>query len=78
MNDRPIHLPPSTVPHQEPSVTCPVWITQSNLDGLQALIKWLEGFESAGKGRVPGSFELISFYRTLCSSIQAHYKPEKQ
>lgn len=66
MNDRPIHLP-------ERSVTCPVWITQENLDGLQALIKFLEGYEAAGKGTVSGSFELTMFYRQLRDAISEHY-----
>jgi hypothetical protein len=73
-NDRPIHLLNyehicKKEPHQEPSVTVPVWITQSSLDGLQALIRILEGMEKGGNGRISGSFELVSFYRTLQSSI---------
>lgn len=73
MNDRPIHLRPSTQPHTEASVTCPVWLTQSSLDGMQAMIQFCSGMEAAGKGRIPGSFEIVMFYRTLCDAVRKHY-----
>ena len=76
MADRPIHLPPSSVPHLEPSVTCPVWITQSSLDGMLMLLTFCQGMEAAGKGRIDGSFELTMFYRTLRSAIQDHLRPK--
>lgn len=62
------------MPHTEASVTCPVWITQSTLDGLSMLNTWLEGFHGAGKGQVPGHHELVMFYRTLRSAVAEHYK----
>ncbi len=73
-NDRPIHLlkyPSICTPKecQDDSVVVPVWITQSTLDGLQALIQFLAGVEGRGEGRVPGNHELVMFYRTLGSSI---------
>ena len=78
-NDRPIHLSDLKIckkePHSEPSVTVPVWITQSNLDGLQAVIRVIEGMERSGQGRISGSFELTMFYRQLCSAIS---KAEQQ
>ena len=69
-NDRPIHIAELTgiytpTPHAEPSVTLPIWITQSSLDGLQALIRYCEGYEHNGKGRVTGGFELVMFYREI-------------
>lgn len=74
INDKPIHLAELEIckrePHSEPSVNVPVWITQSSLDGLQALIQFCNGAEHSGGGRVPGSFELIMFYRTLGSCIR--------
>lgn len=73
-NDRPFHLAELSMyvkqAHTEPSVTVPVWITQSTLDGLQALIRFHEGHLAAGKGMVSGSHELIMFYRTLVDSIR--------
>jgi len=74
LSDRPIHLLEyecicKRQPYTEPSVTVPVWITQSSLDGLQALIRYCEGYEHNGKGRVQGSFELVMFYRTLKECI---------
>jgi len=72
-NDRPIHLARLSIcdrhPNHDDSVRVPVWITQSNLDGLQAMIQFCGGLEAAGKGRVPGSFELTMFYRQLQSAI---------
>jgi len=81
ITDPPLHLPPSTQPHTEASITCPIWVTQSNLDGIQALMQWCEGFEASGKGRVPGSFELTMFMRTIKRNIREHLdaqKPETQ
>lgn len=73
-NDRPIHLSQYSIcsrqPNADDSVVVPVWITQSNLDGLQAMIQFCGGLEVAGKGRVPGSFELVMFYRQLQSAIR--------
>lgn len=74
-NDMPIHLSNYQIcrererPQTEPSVVVPVWITQSSLDGLNALIHYCSGVENSGKGRLPGSFELVMFYRQLRSSI---------
>lgn len=72
MSDMPIHLPPSGQPGTEASVTCPVWITQGALDGIAMLLAYCDGVEAAGRGRLPGSFELIMHYRQLRSAIQAH------
>ena len=72
-NDRPIHLEGLAIckkrAYTEASVTVPVCITQSSLDGLQAMIRFCEGMEAAGKGRISGSFELVMFYRTLSTCI---------
>ena len=72
--DRPIHLTNYSIckrePHSQPSVEVPVWITQSSLDGMQALIQFINGLEAAGKGQVPGGFDLIMFYRQLDSAIR--------
>jgi hypothetical protein len=48
-----------------------VRITQSSLDGLQALIQWCDGFKHR-HDVVPGSFELVMFYRELRHSIEEH------
>lgn len=78
MSDMPIHLPPSSIPGQEPSVTCPVWITQSALDGIAMLLAYCAAVEASGKGRVAGSFELMMHYRNLKSAIsEAKNKPTK-
>jgi hypothetical protein len=73
-NDRPIHLLEyehicKKEPYSEPSVTVPVWITQSSLDGLNALIRYCEGYEHNGRGRVSGGHELVMFYRQLQTAI---------
>ena len=65
MNDAPIHLRKlsyfESQEMQEDSVTVPIWITQSSLDGMCALIHYCHGVE----GTPPGSFELTMFYRTI-------------
>jgi hypothetical protein len=77
MNDRPIHLPPSTEPSREPSITVPVWITQSNLDGLHALMQWLDGFIDAKGGTIPGHFELVMHFRQIRSAINNFKEKQK-
>jgi hypothetical protein len=67
-----IHLPPSADPHSQPSVTVPVWITQSSLDGLNTLITYCEAIERHGNnGSVPGLFDTIMFYRTLYQAVRS-------
>lgn len=45
--------------------------SQNELDGLNALIHWCDGFEKSGKGRVPGHFELVMLYRSLAAAIRS-------
>lgn len=61
-NDLPIHL-------NTESKNLTVTLFQSQLDGLCALIHFCEGIEASGKGRVPGSFELIMHYRELTRRV---------
>ena len=75
MTDRPIHLHHyknivRDMPHHDPSVEVPVWITQSSLDGMITLMNFCDGFEKGGNGKVPGSFELLMFYRTIRDNLQ--------
>lgn len=74
LNDAPIHLTNYKIckksAHTEAQVTVPVFITQSNLDAIQALIKWIAGFQAGGnRADVPGGFELMMHYRSLASAI---------
>ena len=61
-NDLPIHL-------NADHVNIPVTLFQSQLDGLCALIHFCDGLNQAGKGRVPGSFELVMHYRELRNRV---------
>jgi hypothetical protein len=76
-NERPFHLAELAMykhkpgGYAEPSVTVPICVTQSALDGLNTLIRLLEGYQLAKSGQIPGHFELIMFYRTLTGSIHA-------
>lgn len=74
MTDKPIHLADFAItqkePNSEPSVTVPVWITQSSLDGLFELMRFLDGLSRGSDGIIPGSFELTMFYRTLFAAIR--------
>jgi hypothetical protein len=80
MNDKPIHLSAYLIcdkqPYAEPSVTVPIWVTQSSLDGIQALIRFCEGMNAAGHGEINGSFELVMFHRTLRGCIDKAEKEE--
>ncbi|MFA6904281.1 MAG: hypothetical protein WC236_14500 [Gallionellaceae bacterium] len=59
-NDLPIHLGAA-------SKNVEITLFQSNLDGINALIHFCEGFSASGKGVIPGSIELIMHYRELRS-----------
>lgn len=60
---------PEVGPHTEPSATVPVWITETDLQGLTALVHWLDGFESAKPGQIPGAHELVMFVRRMNSAV---------
>lgn len=55
----------------EPSANEEIIITEEmrvdvrTMQGINALIHWLKGFEAGGNGVVPGHFELVMHYRTL-------------
>ena len=70
-------LPASTTKYTEASVTVPVWVRQSSLDGICDLIAWCDGFRDAKGGTIPGIHELIMHYRTLTSCISSALKGEK-
>ena len=69
MSERRVVLPASTDKHTEASVTVPVWIRQSSLDGICDLLAWCDGFQDAKSGTIPGQFELVMHYRTMIDCI---------
>jgi hypothetical protein len=77
LSERRVVLPRSTDKHTEASVTVPVWIRQSSLDGICDLIAWCDGFRDAKGGTIPGAFELVMHYRTLISCINDALNNEK-
>lgn len=73
-----IHCPPTNEPHTGNYVIFEkLQVGQSTLDGLAALIHWIDGFQDAGKGRVPGGFELVMFYRSFLQRHDGLYPIEK-
>jgi len=63
---------------KEEFVTIEISVRQGDLDGLNALIHYLEGIEKhAGVGRIPGLFELVIHYRGLLAAIKYHYDNQK-
>lgn len=55
-------------------------VTQTDMDGLNRLIHWLEGFTAAKSGTIPGYHELVMFYRSIAQDIyqQRSNQAEKQ
>jgi hypothetical protein len=53
------------VKHPPKDGTYTVNLFSDNFRGMEALLNWLEGYRSAGKGEVPGHFELIMHLRSL-------------
>ncbi len=70
-NDLPIHL-------GRDMADIPVPIHQHHLDGLCALIHYCDGVEKSGKGRVPGSFELVMHYRAIRTRVAGIAKDTAQ
>ena len=61
------HCPPTNEPYSGNYVVIDKFqVGQNTLDGLNALIHWIKGFEAGGNhGRIPGGFELVMHYRNL-------------
>lgn len=58
-------------------VTVGIW--QAQMDSLNALIHWLNGFEAAHGTRVPGHFDLLMHYRTVAAAVrQVHLAERKE
>jgi hypothetical protein len=60
-----IHLPKE----KSGEIEFRMWTDQQTVDGLNALIHWLKGYERKGEGRVPGHFDLIMHYRSIRLAI---------
>lgn len=44
-------------------------VTQTDFDGMSKLIHWLEGFQAAKGGTIPGHHELLMFHRGLANHV---------
>lgn len=53
-------------------------LTQSEMDGLNTLLNWCEGFMAGKGGTVPGFHEVVMFYRQLRSHIFDQRKKEEE
>lgn len=78
MSNHPFHLPPSQNSFSEPGIITKVFITQNNLDGLQALLTWCEGFSAAKNGTIPGYYEVSSFYQSIQTAIHHQLVEDKK
>lgn len=63
-------IPESTQPMMAPNIKINVWVTEDQYQGLHSLLNWLQGFEAAGKGVIPGHPELVFFFRGLTAAIR--------
>lgn len=81
--ERPIHLRQySSIcrieENTDDAVIIPVWIRQSSLDGILAVISFLDGFSTSGKGDTSATFEVIMFYRTIRDCIEKAEKAARE
>jgi len=53
-----------------PNIKVSVVVSEDQYHGLHSLIHWLDGFEAAGKGAVPGRPELVFVFRSLTTAIK--------
>ena len=71
--DRPINLRKYSIwitqPDQEDSITVPVRLRQSSIDALHDILVFLEGYNAGSTQNKIDTYELIMFYRTICSCI---------
>jgi len=80
MNDASLMMSNEPVIHLKPGekFLCDVSTTQEDLDGLNSLIHWLDGYTANSGTAVPGHYELSMLYRSLRMAHNAkHAKPVK-
>jgi len=56
---------------------CAVRLYQEDLDGLNSLIHWLDGYSSGSDKAVPGHYELSVVYRKLRAAHNAKHVPQR-
>lgn len=76
MNDYPIRL-------KDHNTKFEMYVSQLDLDGLIALIYWLDGFETSRRtsgagGFIPGSRSLVNIYRIMNNQVKKSYKQERE
>lgn len=59
---------------REKRLRCNVTVSQDDLDGVYALITWLDGYVANGSTAVPGHYELLMLYRSLRNADNAQQK----
>ena len=64
-----IHCPASH-PNTEPHIEVKLKLSQTTLDGLNALLHWAEGFSALSERRVPGVWELQSLYNDIYQQVK--------
>ena len=71
---------PEGGPHTAPNATFPIWVTESDLQGMTALAHWLAGFEAGEAGlrvgRVPGRSDFTMFLRRVNDGIRKAAQPK--
>jgi len=69
-----IHLPKE----KNEEINFQMWTNQKTVDGLNALIHWLQGHEKKGEGHIPGYFDLVMHYKSMGLAIAAKVANEKK
>ncbi len=68
-----IHLP-----EKYEATNFQMWTNQKTVDGLNALIHWLKGYEARGDDHIPGHADLIMHYKSLGLAIAAKIANEEK
>jgi len=63
-------FPRSDQPFTEPMARLQIILPETQYHGLHSLIEWISGFQAAGKGDVPGYFELVMHFRELNHALR--------
>ncbi len=67
MNDASLMMTNEPVIHLKPDedFLCDVATSQEDLDAINALIHWLDGYSAGSDKAVPGHYELTMLYKSL-------------
>lgn len=78
MADKPLHCENKGSQMEAYEIVNNFHVKQSEFDGINSLLNWLEGYISAKGGTIPGYFELAMFNRTLIHQVYEQRRKKRE